>query len=282
MLSFLLRLLRNKMNTFVVLTILSDVYSADVQENHHTTNLPQLQSETIMRFIGPNFARSDYHQNRLWNYLSTQQRHDNNPCTWRGITCTDGVMTTLIFLSTNHRRERDSESWTVNANWLPSTLRNVHLLSVYLTEAINLRKLPRELRYFRTYSILSLEDEPKAKRLDLRLLPQKLEEFFIVNGRIPATLVLIDLPPNMHLIYICSVWLQYAYVENSKLPKSLKRAVLSADFKKCKIRNVDSSELDKRVAGVDGNPKELSERCQLFSTQANEMYSQLNRRWLRD
>ena len=113
------------MTLFLIISNMLQAYGADVQENHPITNFTEMQSKLMIQLISPNFSRSEEHQNRLWSYLCDNGTRDNSPCTWRGVTCTDDVVTTFIFLSANHIRDEPHKFWVINSNWLPNTLQNV-------------------------------------------------------------------------------------------------------------------------------------------------------------
>ena len=243
------------------------MHSNDVQGNHLIPNLAEYQSECMRNFIQPNFAFPEEHQNILWQYLCADRPRTNNPCRWRGVACTNEVMTNFFILGMHGMIPPGARTFQVNPNWLPSTLENVHLDSLDLSEIIEFRKLPRELRYFHSHDIIALNDEIRSRTIELRWLPRKLEEFIIFSGRFHATLFIADLPPNMRLLFFRSLSLPYAYVNMRNLPKSLKNVVLNGDYKKCKVRSIDGSALDYPFAHAYCDLNTISERYSSFSRQ---------------
>ena len=205
------------------------MHSTDVQESHPIPKLTEYQSECMRNFIQPNFAYPDEHQKRIWQYLCADRPRTNNPCKWRGVTCIDEVMTTFIILGRPGMLRLGSKRLDVNPNWLPSTLESVHLGPLDLSESIEFQKLPRELRYFFSHNIFTIDEEIRNRRVELRWLPQKLEEFIIFSGQFHATLLIADLPQSMRLLFIRSLSLPYAYVDMITLPKSLKSVVIHED-----------------------------------------------------
>ena len=180
-------------------------------------------------------------------------------------------MTTFVFHSKKFFSDRTPR--VVNANWLPSTLQNVHLRTLVVSEGIEVRRLPRELRYFCTDTMLQMQDKIRDK-LDLSQLPRKLEEFLIVGEKFAATLVFQDLPPNIRLLYFSSLYKLQAYVENDKLPKSL--GEITIDSTACKIHSLNESAVDKRVSNGPTPAGGLSERYNLYSEQIRTARQELS------
>ena len=266
-----------QMNPLVVFYSFCAMYGADVQAHQPILQLPEAQSECMRRCVQPNFLLSAEHQNRFWRYLCADRPRNDNPCTWRGVTCVAEVMTTLVFLSTSNdhvgKHIRSAKRWTINPNWLPSGLQNIHLGEANYTEDMQLQRLPRELRYFCAYDLLQAKGQ--TARLNLRLLPRKLEEFIVLLGRAPATVLIADLPTNMRLLYMRSISLKKAYVDSSSVPKSLENAVICGMHGSVQMHSVDGEALDDRFVR-QGDPNALSARYAAYTRQQSDIYLEVN------
>ena len=162
-----------------------------------------------------NFAVDKAHEEFLRMYFLENDAHFDNICCWRGVQCTNGVVTAFTIVSGFTR------SWLVDTDCFPSTMQYVHLKKVSLIDEWLPRRLPRALVYFFTDSKLASGIESRRK-IDVRQLPQKMEELHIHNGWFAGKVQIFDLPPSMRFSHIRNTALHRAYIDTQRLPSTLK------------------------------------------------------------
>ena len=125
-------------------------------------------------------------------------------CTWLGVGCVDSLVTKLhIVLNLARRSMRDS--WVLEMYWLPPTLRFVHLQMVKIPGVWATDRLPREMRYLYLKFCFDRVMNPQRYfeyHVDLRRLPNKMEELIVISSTIGRTIDLRQLPETMRLVYI--------------------------------------------------------------------------------
>ena len=220
------------------LVVLCRFYGADVE------NVPKAMTnaQTMSLRNSLNLPRNapTFHDGGIWRYLFRDDSLGEDACTWRGVGCTDGIVTHFI-LSTYNRRDR---VFHVHVAWLPNTVEYLYFKEVFLHSNFAQQPLPKELRYL--YIEYGLKYHPdRLGVFNTEILPPKMEELIVqTQHAFCGTVYIPSLPIRMVLCSITNFEIQKVIVDNHRLPKRLKRLDL------CGTRNVwtvDGSEVDKRV-----------------------------------
>ena len=149
-------------------------------------------------------------------YLQVEGTTLGDCCSWRGVSCDNGEVTTIMAVGQINRK-----LW-FDLSWMPHTTKYVILRLVVFSKDLSLRDLPRSLRYMSVRNgypkrVLSL-------CLSLAALPAHMEEiFFQTNVPFCGTMLIPSLPRNMRLCCIISDAIQKAVVDIAQLPHALKR-----------------------------------------------------------
>ena len=149
-------------------------------------NTPAYQETLMLRAIDANVNAEARHPDHFWNYVRTGEAQETDPCTWRGVICSGGIVRRFIFPSVPYVVRRpgnpciENANWLLEFDWLPSTLHAIHLNQIYLIDGWTTESLPRELRYLnldRSYSHSASE-----RTVNFRKLPENMEVLHIQSG----------------------------------------------------------------------------------------------------
>ena len=158
-------------------------------------------------------------------YLQLVSANPADVCTWRGVQCTDGLVTHLHIA---HQVSMYSmrAAWTLQMDWLPSTARFVHLGSIKFPIGWHPDRLPRDLRYLYMYFCFnsSLDAQQGTKYdIDLRRLPSRMEELIVVSSIIGRVIDLRRLPDTMRFVFIKHHprHIDSVYIDYHLLPETL-------------------------------------------------------------
>ena len=138
-------------------------------------------------------------------------------CKWGNIVCTDGVMQSLVVDGLCSHT-----IWVLSLDWLPPTVKHIHIHTVTTVNGWLPERLPRCLRYLSTTF-----EHAVIKRRDYFAfghLPPRMEEIIIVgNSRsyIFGKVSIQNLPPTMRIIWINTAHKWKASVDTSALPPGL-------------------------------------------------------------
>ena len=254
---------------------LIEITSSDTLPKSVKTANAKFQSEMMLRCLQHNFDDSDEHKDRLWQYLCTNKPHNNDPCAWRGVTCTDGTITHFLCVSTHHSRNPGTKPWIIDTDWLPSTLLYVHLSSLRVINGWLTKRFPRALRYFHTNCLLPFGSQT-TREVDLHYLPSKMEELHITGGWCTGRLWIAHLPPSMRLCLIQNYFVKRVTVDNESLPQNLELLMIRGSFGKAKVRSIDGKALDDRVKTIYFDPKKRSEAFRKYKEACRAIYTEFN------
>ena len=156
-------------------------------------------------------------------------------CEWKGIVCDEKLVRTVAW-------KEMEDFYLQSMDWLPATIRKVHLRLVPVLTPIKTRHLPRELKY-----LYLCDCDFPISPIDLQGLPIHLEELHMRACMITGDVLLASLPPYLRVIDLTFNDIQKVYVLNSKLPETLVQVHLAKLFKKPKIVCLDEKKADPRV-----------------------------------
>ena len=162
-------------------------------------------------------------------------------CTWRGIDCTDRVITSL-HISSSGVEIAPNALWILTPDWLPPTLKFIDVYNIRLAHVWSPGRLPRELLYL-NLSHCRAYTHPNT---NMRRLPAKLKELILIYSSVGGELLLDKLPREMRLLYIEDFpkFTKRIYVDYRSLPKSLEHLHVTSRRwpKKMKSRVMETGE----------------------------------------
>ena len=256
------------------LSLASGAECLDSSQQNQKTPVELYQTQLMLRCISDNFQWSKAHRDRMWNYLCTGKPNTSDPCEWRGVTCTNNEMTSLIFVSTDSIRNPLDSPWSIDMDWLPSTLQYVHLTHARQLDGWLAERLPRALLYFN--SSCSLTNGVITKRqIHFRNLPPKMEEMQIFHGWFSGTVWISALPNTMRACVLRTGCIRRVYVESQNLPKSLEMIVINGIKDRAEVISMDG-QLDERVSTSFMDTSKHSDTCITYNRKALEIFSQFN------
>ena len=256
------------------LWLVSRIECADTSQEIPETSIKHYQTAMMLRCISNNFQVSEAHRDRMWNYLCTGRPNSPDPCEWRGVTCTNNEITSLVFTSTNGVRSPLDSPWSIDMDWLPTTLQYAHLCALRFLNGWLARRLPRKMVYF--YSSCSLANDVVTDRqIHFRHLPAKMEEMHIYGGWFAGTILIAGLPNTMRVCVLCSRYIRRAYVENQSLPSTLKKLVIYGNYGKAKVISTHGK-LDERVSKNSMDKNIYSDRCKAYKDIARGISHEFN------
>ena len=212
---------------------------------------------------------------RLWNYLCTGTDQTPDPCMWRGVECTEGIVTTFVFVRTFHEGHwRTPNNWEIEVDYLPSTLCFLHLQFIHLIDEWVPERLPRDLRYFFSMTNYIFQHNETQRGLNLRKLPQKLEELIVFQAWFAGNLLIDSLPPSLRLLNLRMEQPKQIFISNEALPDSLETLALFSHDSKAKIYELSGKKLDPRVKKRNIDARKLSGWYQTFEAQTDAIVAE--------
>ena len=211
-----------------------------------------------------------------WNtgrlqYFVRKPEDESDCCAWRGVRCTDALVTTLVLVKPIARK------WSkVNVAWLPQTLQFIQLRNPTLVD-FSLRDIPRDARYFRSTSSYTIGSSSNGV-LNFADLPSKIEELDIsvISDYLFSTVIIRSVPST--LVQCCIQSMQHlksVYVMNSALPEGLDCIRFCAH--KCKFRALDSPKVDRRIIKWSfGDPPQFFAHAEKCAIIAEEIRPEVN------
>ena len=188
----------------------------------------------------------------LWRHLSLLDEADRNDCcTWMGVWCTQGSVTSLIlaYPFTKHMV-------LFNMAAAPPTVQFVHFPEGYRSvwENVSPRFFPRDLRYLclKKAQMYILDDLEVDNVFDLSLLPAKVEEIHLEVRepvRLYDVMLIRSMPPSLRILSLVSTWrVPVAVVDGAGISEGLELIELVSSGKLAKIQHVGGSKaVDKRI-----------------------------------
>ena len=213
------------------------------------------QTELMQRFLGAEtYLTDDTHRRKMfWQYMAQADDETPDPCTWFGVECKFSQIIAFFMTSVGKgdAAGRWRLIWKVRMDWLPPTLRAVHLINVHMRNGWASEKLPRELRYLALrncamYGGVSYE-------VDLRRLPSAMEELHVIGGWYSGEVCIDALPKSMQwlILLMTGSSVSTAYVDSRSLPDSLVQAVVLVNSETIKIREISKRKPDARVTAKE-------------------------------
>ena len=249
-----------------LLRVLSLVASADIPESSDPAQ-SELQ-RVSMRLLFDENTREDCYDNAYFHeYINASAGMDTDPCTWRGIECTGHEVTSLI-MTVIHITEslggnRDLRTaryvkWVVAMDWLPPTLRTIHLNRLIFTNGWLAERLPRELRYFCAIRCNVPLHKDHHREIHLQRLPRKLEEMHVHEGWYRGKVFLLNLPKTLGLLVLLHEHFHKVYVDSSDLPANLRNVLVMSMFNKIKIKEISEMRRDSRIQRRRMQPEDFT------------------------
>ena len=176
------------------------------------------------------------------SYIEADGYEPNNPCTWTGVECSDGAV--RVFRMTGvHYLAEVYHKWEIDADWLPSTICELHLVDIVFINGLRTDLLPRELRYLSLSKCGDLQWRFRFDRLPKQmefLSISQLDENFgpVFIGALPST---------MKIIKIFAYRISSAIIDRHCLPEDLEKVVVCSAWGSTLV-DIDGGHLDRRVS----------------------------------
>ena len=159
----------------------------------------------------------------------------DDPCKWFGVTCRDkavyGILWTWI-------SQRDGE---IQVEWLPSSVHTAYISDRFIDAPLETRTMPMQTVVFR------MEACGLNGSIDLENLPPYLEVLSLTENHLSGSVMLRKLPPSIAQISLEKNSIEYVYVDNSKLPKSLETVKLKSRCEMIAATVVNQEQMDERI-----------------------------------
>ena len=121
---------------------------------------------------------------------------DADACSWKAIQCTDGDVTTLCL---NGRHESPP---AILLEWLPPTMRFIHLCNAQTPGKWQHMCLPRDLKYLFLKNCRIALDGGQSRDINFARLPPTTEELILIYATCGRVICLDGLPRTMRYVYI--------------------------------------------------------------------------------
>ena len=228
------------------------------------------QYTMMIRCTAPEGCTFGAYMDNLWGYFRSNGIPNKDVCTWRGLECTDGAITSIL-LALTERLHTSNSLWLIDPDWLPSTAQFVHLVNVRLVKEWMAQRLPRDLRYLHISNLLHYASAVH-RGIKLWNLPQKMEEMHFHGGWSSGTLFIAALPQTMRLCFIHCMYIKKVVVVNADIPDSLEMFVVKGrQLSTCRMESHDETVVDPRVAIGYPRSEEYSEAFQEFELKCSQM-----------
>ena len=187
-----------------------ELYSTETDLNNTSQIL--YQTECLYRCLGIDTSSTDEVAiNQLLRSkfrLIRAEESCEDVCNWKGVECTDGLVTDI--------RWADGCIFLLRSiEWIPSTVESIKLLNKGLNLPIQTRKLPRALRIARMPRCDISGD------IHLETLPPLLQELYLRSNKLSGHVSLLKLPGTLRLLDLSMNNIDKVYVRNEALPESL-------------------------------------------------------------
>ena len=219
----------------------------------HPVDASWYQERLMLRVINANINAEAENPNYFWNYARTGAPKNTDPCSWRGVTCTDGVAHRFVFANTSYTTTTEHgyytskrTIWSVDMDWLPSTMHEVHLRDITLVDGWDAACLPRALRYLSLESCCLRRYLSLHRKVNLRRLPERMEVLLIESGWLRGQIILDNLPRAMRIIRIVHHSISNVYVDSANLPETIEHVAVSGSHL-TKLKEISHAKTDSRV-----------------------------------
>ena len=174
----------------------------------------------------------------FYEFFVEEDLDRGNVCNWAGVECENDTITGLSWVNYQGLDE-------VCFEWLPYTVRNVHIKYIAVSERFDTRTFPRSLEYL----YMEFVTKPRAiiGSMDLCTLPEKMQELYLYHTLLTGKINLAHLPPTMRIVTLLHSGVRKFYVSNGNLPKALESIVIGEFKKKFQIFCIDGPTIDARV-----------------------------------
>ena len=169
----------------------------------------------------------------------------HEPCAWRGIRCTHGLVTSVVM-----GPEFARSKCHIEMDYLPSSLQFIHFKFILYTKGWSTERLPRELRYFCSFSCFCAEKSKGSHRIRMDKLPYRLEEMHIMDDVFKPSsgaFFISALPSTLRICHICHISMQKVFIDNDGIPDGIQILNFKAVSRKPKIQELHGRPLDGRV-----------------------------------
>ena len=216
------------------------------------SDVQRMQTELMGLVIQDNMRLGEVERRALWHYLCTDRPQDPDPCTWRGVDCTDGILTTFLMTQVNYNHLIDGQMFAsrflINLEWLPSTLQCVRIRKINLYNGLSTSHLPRDSRFFMLEHCSNMGFNYD---INFNKLPSQIEELDLIGCWVQGTVLIEELPKSMHVLVISNQYIERVYIDSEKLPFPLEKIIINcydtALHKKVRLIEVSSSKMDERI-----------------------------------
>ena len=236
------------------LSTLCHFYCADPSAcTPQVANIQKMQRSLLDAFMGtPSCEYKNWESLLLFFTCDCPEVFADDVCLWRGVECDGGFIRAIAILFTGRW---NTEIYIVNLHWVPPTTRVFSIKSVSILANWHMESLPRDLRLFSLHDCRTYHDgEDDPKQLNFRVLPPKIEEFYIMGHHCKRMRVLIidNVPDTLRWLQLTNSYLHKVYVACDDLPESVRRMCFrSQSAMTVKIRGIGGSVCDMRALNAD-------------------------------
>ena len=221
------------------------VFSSLFTQIFHSADTKELQLTSMRLAIG----QLNGFDSNFRNLYFASDSIEGDPCTWRGVGCDAGALTSLAWVQASSFR-------TVFVEWLPNTLQRLHLKNLRLGEGLSTRKLPKSLKYAFFASAAArgacngFDGRLDFEKLDFSALPSCMEELHFVTCTLGGTVTITELPQDMRILSLFNCCVEKVRIFNEGLPRSLQSIRVSDYYTTPKFVPMGAKNLDTRVTFI--------------------------------
>ena len=200
----------------------------------HRPTIQSMQFEAMCKFFGMNDGIENQPYRESDFTILTNGIFVDNPCRWRGVSCTRGAVTAF-------RADGAFGLFKLNLHWLPNSTEKIRISHVSICTCLRTACLPKKLITCRIVSChlhgsLAIEKLPRSLKL------------LVLNGNAFTGFVHVqNLPERLIGLYIAGSLIETVYVVNADLPKALKEVHIDRREGRLRLICVDGKRVDKRV-----------------------------------
>ena len=182
--------------------------------------------------------------------IAVQRATEIDPCTWKGMQCTNGVLTTVVM--SLHQIFRND--LYIDMGFFPSSVQFLHLNRAKYLDGWAAERLPRDLKYFCAHQCYNAFDKPFRGYIRMEKLPSQMEEIHLSSGTFtpPSGLLFIaSLPSSLRICDIRSRFLSKVYVNDEGIPDGIHMLNIYGNGEKLKILETQGKKLSNCVTHDD-------------------------------
>ena len=180
--------------------------------------------------------------------IAVQSATANDPCTWSGMQCTDGILTSVLM--SHERIFIYGNDLHIDMDFFPNTVQFLYLKSVKYVDGWTADRLPRDLKFFCASQCVNAHDKTSSREIHMDRLPRQMEEIHLSSGEfapISGVLLIANLPPNLRICHIRSQFLRKVLVDNLSIPDGIEMLNIYGNGQKILIKEASGKKLSRCV-----------------------------------